>query len=108
MPKPFVLVKLDKERRIRFTFQSLLEIEEHHGVKYHEIKPETFNLKDMLYLLYQGLKHEDPSLTEEEVVRIADEAESMTYLFEKVAQAFTLAFVGKLPEDKEKNRKASS
>jgi len=94
MPKPFVKIKLDRERHLRFTLKALLEVEEHFGVPYHSLNPQEWKLQDVLFLLWVGLKHEDESLTFDDVVRIADEAESLSYVFEKVAQAFQAAFVG--------------
>ena len=95
MPKPFVRVKLDKERNIRFTIKALMELEEHYSKPYHQFDPANWGLNDIVYLLWLGLKHEDPGLTLDDVVRLVDEVESLDYVFEKVAEAYGAAFVGK-------------
>jgi hypothetical protein len=95
MPKAFTKIKLDKERTLRFTVKSLLELEEHFGRPYHQFKPEEWTLKDLAFILACGLKHEDPEMNLDKAAELMDEAEDLGYVFEKLAEAYTSAFVGK-------------
>ncbi|BER92686.1 hypothetical protein [Atrimonas thermophila] len=95
MPKHGVKIKLDKERTLRYSFSALMECEEHFGKPYHQLDPTTWTLKDIAFLLATGLKHEDPEITPDNVAKLIDEAESLGYVFEKIAEAWQQAFVGK-------------
>lgn len=95
MPKLKIPIKLDRERNIRFTTGALLECEEHYGKTYREFDIQNWDLKNIVYLLYQGLKHEDADLTLEKTAELIDEADSFRDVFDKIAEAYAAAFVGK-------------
>lgn len=95
MSKPGIKIKLDKQRNLRYPLKALLECEEYFNVPYTQFKPQEWKLKDIVFLLTVGLKEEDPEITEEKVIELIDEAESLEYIFNKIAEAWTLAFVGK-------------
>lgn len=70
---PFVLLDLDKPRRLRFDLNSLIEIQSRYKVGLNEL---TGFLKECLtdpekirFLFWVGLKWEDKELTEEDVGR---------------------------------------
>lgn len=69
-----VTVKLDKERHLKFTLNSLILVEDLTGLKVTDFKDnnEGMSLKYVRALLYAGLKWEDKDLTEEQVGDIVE------------------------------------
>ncbi|MHC5291077.1 hypothetical protein CHCC14819_0441 [Bacillus licheniformis] len=57
-------ITLDRERTLKFTLNALIEVEEQLGFSLAEIGDKV-SIKVMRTLLTAGLKHEDPSITEE-------------------------------------------
>lgn len=68
-----VEVELDKVRHLKYTLGSFANLEEKYGSV-----DEAFNalgkggFKDIIYFLYEGLRHEDKSLTAETTGEIID------------------------------------
>ncbi len=90
----FVTIKADKERHLRFNFNSLMILEENLD------KPVTslwssLSFKDINLLVWAGLLHEEPTLTKEETADIIEaviENEGLQSLSNKLAVAITIAF----------------
>jgi len=68
---PFIVLNLDRPRKLRFDLNSLVLIQSRYGVdlsKLDEFLKSCVNDPERLrFLFYAGLKWEDPSLTEEKV-----------------------------------------
>lgn len=65
---PIVPIELDKPRNIKLTGRAFMNIEEYTGKNCFQGELwETLSTKDLLITLWQGLLHEDPSLTLEQV-----------------------------------------
>jgi len=87
-----VKVKLDKERVLKFTLNSLIYAEEN-GVDIQNLgKTGSVKMKDLRTLLFAGLMHEDEDLTAEAVGGMIDVAN-----LEPISKALNEAFtsVGK-------------
>lgn len=109
--KSGVKLKLDKERLLRYDLNALIELEDKYGsvTKAFEIlenigkksKKEGANgLKEIRYLLFLGLKHEDEELTENQVGKLFDFV-TMTEMVSLIPEALFIA----LPEEKEEKGK---
>ncbi len=74
MPKPFVMVELDKPRRMRFSVNAIVELE---GILKKPISaiPGSISITDIRALVYCGLRWEDRSLTLDKVGEMLDEAD---------------------------------
>jgi len=107
MPKPFVMVNLDRPRRLRYSMNALVNMEEALekpiGRIISEFNAGMFGLKDIRAVIWAGLLHENPDLTQEQVGDMIDEAESMNYVIRQVGEALRFAFSNK--ETGEKNEK---
>lgn len=72
-------ITLDKERRVKFTVNALIDFEAEIGYPLSKMQErsekEGFGLKHIRAWLWAGLKHEDPSLTVEQagdLIQLAD------------------------------------
>lgn len=86
MTKKLVSITLDKERNLRYTLNSFRLLEKEFGVKLDQLG-ENINLETIQALLYVGLRHEDKTLTFEEVGDMVDFG-NMAEVNEKISQAF--------------------
>lgn len=91
MSKPFVVVELDRPRKLRFGMNQLALLEEALGIPVSELGNIKMGVKELRLFLWAGLSWEDPELTPEKVGELADEAD-FAYLAEKVGEALTAAF----------------
>lgn len=91
MARPYVMVELDKPRRLRYGMNQLAALEDALGVPVLELGNIKMGIKELLLFLWAGLSWEDPELTPEKVGELADEAD-FAYLAEKVGEALTAAF----------------
>lgn len=82
-----VEVELDKKRTIRFTMNAMAELEDKLGLSLEDMGNVQMTIKNVRTILWAGLIHEDPDLTEEEVGNMVDMG-NMEYVQEKVALAF--------------------
>jgi hypothetical protein len=89
-----VKVQLDKMRNLRYTMNALAEIEDQLGVPLSEMGEIKMTIKNVRVILWSGLIHEDPELTQEEVGNMVD-LENMQEVQEKIAEAFAMADKGK-------------
>lgn len=81
-----VVITLDKERSIRFTLNSFRLLEKEFGIKIENLG-DSINMETIQALLYVGLRHEDKSLTFEEVGDLVDFG-NMAEVNEKLSEAF--------------------
>ena len=95
-----VQLVLDKPRTLRFDFNAMIDIDEkYEGVEnaIAELNADEPGrivkvLKTIRYLVFMGLKHEDPDLTEEEVGRLlAYNKDAPSKINAAIMQAFGLA-----------------
>lgn len=86
MSKPFVVIELDKPRKLRYGMNQLALLEEVLQVPLTELGNIRFGVKELRLFLWAGLTWEDPKLTVEQVGELADNAD-MNYLVEKVGEA---------------------
>lgn len=105
MAKPFVTVDLDRPRRLRYGMNQLIQLEEALGVPVSELTQVRMGLKELRLFLWVGLSWEDPDLTLEKAGELADEAEDLTELAEKIGEALAASFGG---EGKKKKGPAKS
>jgi hypothetical protein len=87
-------VKLDKQRKIRFTFNAFCELEEVMDRPLTELQ-NGFKMKDLRALVWAGLLHEEPDLTLEDAGAMIDEAESIEEVAQVVGKALEAAFGSK-------------
>lgn len=95
MANKCVLFEADKARNLKFNFAALIMLEEDFGLKVADLSTGEIGFKDMRNFLYCGLKHEDETLTIEQVNDILDvvmEEKGMEYIGEKLGEALTKAF----------------
>lgn len=104
MPKPFVMVNLDRPHKLRYTTNALVSMEEILSKPIGQIVTEfsagLFGFKDIRAILWAGMLHEDPKLTPEQVGDMIDEAESFAYVVQQVGEALRSAFGGMETEEK--------
>lgn len=103
MPKPFTMINLDRPRKLRYSTNALVAMEEALGqpigTVMHSFEIGAVGFKDIRTILWAGLIDGDPSLTQEQVGDMMDEAESLAYISEKVGEALSNAMLG--PKSKE-------
>lgn len=110
MTKPFVMVDLDRPRRLRYDANALVAVEEVLGRPLQEIIPpdedrasRQVGFREMRVLLWAGLLHEDPKLTLLQAGELLD-LQRMTDIMAKVNEAIAAAFPeAAAVEDSEKN-----
>jgi hypothetical protein len=90
MHRGFVQIELDRVRNLRYTMNALAEIEDILGVPLSELENIKMSIKNVRVILWAGLIHEDPTLTQEEVGNWVDLG-NFKEVQEKVAQAFAMA-----------------
>lgn len=88
--KAIVPIKLDKERNLRFTLNALAEIEDKLGIPLSKMGEVDLGIKAVRTMLWAGLIHEDPQITEQEVGNMVD-FDNMAYIQEKLSEAFAKA-----------------
>jgi hypothetical protein len=87
-----VSIKLDKQRKLKYTFNAFCELEDVLGRPISEIK-DGFKLKDLRALLWAGLLHESPDLTLEDAGELMDKASSLEEVAEAVVKAMEKSVV---------------
>ena len=87
----YVEIELDKKRKLRYDFNAMCELEDALGRSLQEMNDKNVRMKDMRAMLWAGLIHEDPDLDIVEAGNLIDEAESLQYVAEKVAEAIELS-----------------
>ena len=69
--KKGTLIKLDKDRYLKFNLNSIRILEKEYGIKFDKLE-EEFSMESVQKILYVGLLKDDPSLTFEEVGELVD------------------------------------
>ena len=91
MSKPFVLIKLDKERELRISNKSFIYFEEVAGFSIFEAMNQMANgnisVLVLNKLLFAGLKAMDKDITLEQVYDLVDEYGEFNVIMEKVNEA---------------------
>lgn len=95
----FYNVKLDKERKLKFTIGAQMEIEALLGKKIIVIETDM-TVEEALKMLWIGLKTEDKELTYEQVAEMVEKyLDSSTELIEIVTEALFSGVHGKKGEE---------
>lgn len=96
------VIILDKERSINFNMNALVELEEKYGSidKAFNAISKNAKMKDIRYILYLSLAHEDDELTEKKVGKLIDMRN-----ISRVIDAMGNAMTDSLPEAKETDSK---
>lgn len=97
-----VPIKLDKERHLIFDLNSLCDIESKYGdiTKAMDIISKNPSISDIRFLLWQGLKGEDESLTEKQAGHLIN-----IYNLTAIMNALGDAMQVSLPEVQDKAKK---
>lgn len=108
MAKPFVTIKLDKPRKLRYTINAMATLEDLTGKPFASFvagfNDEGFSFKDLRALVWAGLIDEDPSLTPEDVGNLLDKAQDLTEVLAKVGEALETAVGGQKKVEKEQDK----
>lgn len=103
-----VIIKLDRDREIRYGHKALKTLSAITGKKLAEFSMNDFDLNELEKILYCGLlsdaRRNGETLKMEDMEDLLDEAPSYQYLIEKMQEAFEASFGGgEVEEGKEKN-----
>lgn len=92
---PTLAIELDKTRHLRYDWAAIREIESQTGVKIGEFSKlfDPPSITNLLTVLWAGLVHEDPDLTERDVGRMiyGDKSEEV---MTKIGEALALGLGG--------------
>lgn len=103
--KAEVEILLDKPRILRFTHNAMAEMEDEFG---DSLLGEEFfsniSVSKVRKLLRMALKHDIKDLTLEEAGELMEHADSLTYVMQKVIEAYTLIVTGDEGEKKQKKQ----
>lgn len=95
---PTVTIELDRMRAIRVDFNALCLLEERGGRSIMNADSwRKLKMKDLRFMLWVGLRHEDPTLTEKDIGRYLHMG-NLAYVMQRVSQAWTASING--PEGK--------
>jgi len=86
-----IAITLDKPRILKYDFNAWIEIEERLGFRPEDLSNRELKLKDIRFMLWVGLIHEDPTLTEHEVGAMIG-LDNLDALFDQLTSAFGLSF----------------
>lgn len=100
--KPFIVLDLDKQRKLRFNLSAMVELEETTDIKLSQLEDGETSAKKITQVLWIMLKQEDPDLTFEQTVKLVDEhAPDMLTVINAVNKAVNLAFISKTDKGNE-------
>lgn len=89
-----IMIQMDKARNLKYTFNTLVELEEDFGKPIAEVGA-NMTMKDARTLIYHGLKWEDKNLTPDKtgelISNYIENGNSFQELFEEAGKAFTKA-----------------
>ena len=101
MAIPFIMINLDRPRKLRFGMGAMVEFEQLTGIKLMELNDEM-SMDVCSKLLWIMLKQEDKELTLQKTCELIDEyAESITEVITAITKAIEAAFQkdGGLPNE---------
>ena len=94
MAIPFVMIDLDKPRRLRFGMGAMVEFEQVTGTKLMDIDG-PLSVEATCQALWVMLRQDDPELTFDGVCRLVDDnASGITEVISKTAEAISAALGG--------------
>jgi hypothetical protein len=83
-----VTIELDRERALRFDFNALSLFEETTGLNSLDASIwQSLNAKNLRAMLWAALKHDDPSLTQEQVGSMLHSG-NIGYITERITEAY--------------------
>ncbi len=89
---PFIMLTLDKPRRLRFGLGCMLAFEQITGLKLQNLDSDL-SMDTTAKLLWVMLRQDEPDLTLDQTCKLVDEhASSMTDIVKAVSDAVTAAF----------------
>lgn len=92
MAIPFVIIELDRPRKLRFGMAATLEFQDVAGCTLQDIG-ESMGLELAAKALWVMLKQDDPELTLKDTYRLVDEyAPNLVYVTDKIGEAITAAY----------------
>jgi len=91
MAIPFVIINLDKERKLRLTMKAIIEFEKTNKIKLMDINKST-SIDVFAKLAYTMLKQEDNDLTLDKTITLLDEYLTVGEAIEKISEALAAAF----------------
>ena len=91
MAKPYVIIELDKPRKLRFGYREIYDFEQLTEYKVQKLVGQlSFTIK--MNLLWVMLRREDPELTLEQTLDLCEEhASGMDYVIEKINEALGIS-----------------
>lgn len=95
---PTVTIELDRVRTLRVDFNALCLLEERGGRSIMNAESwKKLKMRDLRFMLWVALRHEDPMLTEKDIGRELHMG-NLAYVMQRVSQAWTASLSG--PEGK--------
>jgi hypothetical protein len=92
MALPFLMIELDKPRKLRLGMAAMMEFEQLTGIKLASFDGEL-SFEIVGKILWLMLKQDDPVLTLDDVCKLVDEyADDLMSVTEKVGEAIRAAF----------------
>lgn len=109
MAIPFVMIELDKPRKLRFSLKAMIEYEELTGNQLLGNDNDR-SMKTLAQKMWVMLRQEDDSLTFDQVIHLIDEnSDKVSYFINKVSEATTKAISGeKDPNGQKPNARKDS
>lgn len=101
---PVVSIKLDRERHLKFGLRAMRAIQEKtgknplEGTLWSEEKPDV---NDFIIFLWAGLLHDDPDITIDQAISLADEHSNLPELIQTIYDAFARS----MPESTEETER---
>ena len=103
---PFIVIELDRPRKLRFGMGAMIEFEQLTKKKITELTDDDMSGELLANILWIMLRQEQPELTLKQVCDIVDDyADNMTDVVSKVTEAINAAFASK---SESKNAKATA
>lgn len=99
MAIPYIMIELDKPRKLRCTYEAADEIEQTLGVSSIVDVYDNKSHKDLIVVLQILLKQEDETFEIPELKKIANNAKGLAYIRTKVYEAITAGIVGEVDDD---------
>jgi hypothetical protein len=85
-----ISIKLDKIRKLKYTTNSLAELEDQLGYSLGRLDEHEIGFKTLIKMTWAGLIHEDPDLTLKEIGDLMDYSDVNT-IAEKIREALDLS-----------------
>lgn len=86
MSNQYIMIELDRPRRLKYDMNALCEIEDRLGITIAELSTIKVGMKQTRTIIWAGLVHEDGELTEQQVGSFIT-MENMVEVQEKMANA---------------------